>query len=47
MVLYFLLTLLAVCHTRRLTLIRKYSDVSSDGPDVIQEKAPPSYDDGM
>ncbi len=44
------LTFLAVCHSRRLTLlqfVRRHYDVQSIyGPDAIQEKAPPSYDDG-
>ena len=45
------LTFLAICNSRRLSLMhfrrRNYDIQSNYGSDAIQEKAPPSYDDGM
>ena len=48
---FLILTFLAICHSRHLTLLRRrgarrYEIASTDARDVIEERGPPSYNDG-
>ncbi|CAB3998368.1 Hypothetical predicted protein [Paramuricea clavata] len=45
---FLVLTFLAICHSRRLAVLRRhYDDQSLNGDDAIEEKAPPTYYDVM